>query len=208
MKKTVEKTNLIDLMNELKGTKFVGVRGYESGATGKVAHYVVNVNVDINKAKAKDLELLKTVTKEQLLELSKKSDIALDVFELALSELIASSTQNTNKDKSKRTNSSKGQTDAYVNLTNNGIIKFNKNHNTVHFFAMKNSEVPVKEGTYKPTKSHAKTIAKRMITKKMDLRMSHFRNFKIEGIDTIKAMGGTYDIDTNVYTYPSDFKGF
>lgn len=182
-------TNIIRLFNRianLKGAKFISLVEYESEKTGEIATHVINTNISVMNAKRKDFETLKS---KSLLKIEAS---ALDVYNLALSEMQASAEKNLNPDLSKRTNQSAAQTDAYVQLT--PAIKVHKDTGNIHIFGMAISKKVLKAGEYKTVKSADKTIAKRDITKQLNLRAGKFRTFIVSNVNDIKISGETIEI--------------
>lgn len=185
-------TNIIRLFNRianLKGAKFISLVEYESEKTGEIATHVINTNISVMNAKKKDFETLKGVISKNLIRVK---GIALDVYNLALSEMQASAEKNLNPDLSKRTNQSAAQTDAYVQLT--PAIKVHKDTGNIHIFGMAISKKVLKAGEYKTVNSADKTIAKRDITKQLNLRAGKFRTFIVSNVNDIKISGETIEI--------------
>lgn len=101
----------------LKSASFIGIKGYVNNF-GEVADITLNTNVSTEQAKEKDLESLKALTEIDLRIISVSCNQDLDLVRIALNELIASSEKNLSENFEDRTNFSKGQIDAYVNLGN------------------------------------------------------------------------------------------
>lgn len=123
---------------------------------GETSSYVVNVNVDYNKLKDRDVKLLKSLKFE-------------GVKEVARLELLDSFKKNS-KDLT-RTNQSKGQIETYQHLSNN--VKQHKSTGEVYVSGYVIEKVVHKVGVYKSVNSSSKTIAKNEIKKL--LRSSNYR---------------------------------
>jgi hypothetical protein len=181
-----------DKFETLKGVSFVNLANYESSTSGEIANHIININLSVMNAKKKDFETLKSVDEKKLFDISEKSGIALDICKIALSEMITSAEKNLNEDPEQRTNQSKGQTDAYIHLT--PAIKMHKETMDVHVFGQHIQKTVIKKGEYKTVKSQPKTLAKKAITKEMNLSAPKFRNFKVGNIDKISISGETLEL--------------
>ena len=186
-------TNLLDQFAKVKGAKIIAVNGYVSTSKRiepETANYVLNVNVNIENAKKKDLETLKNFPASQLLEIAEKCGATNEIALQALEELIISKEQNLSKELNERTNQSIAQTEAYTQLGKG--LKFHNETGVLYVSGFQISKKVLIEGVYKPTNSGAKTKVKRAIEK--TLRMSKFRIFKIVSANQIAVSGGTVQI--------------
>lgn len=55
-------TRILDLFDNLNGTKFVGIRGYESKTSGEICDFVVNANFNYGNAIKTTKEILNSLT--------------------------------------------------------------------------------------------------------------------------------------------------
>jgi len=185
---------LFQKLQSLKGGQFVGIQGYTAKTSGEVANHTVNLAISVQNAKLKDLETLQSPDTERVArEISETEKIALDVCMTALDEMRQSAVKNVGSF-DKRTNQSKGQTDAYITHPDYPSMKIHKDSMEVHIFGMANQKKVIKTGTYKKVNSSAKTIAKKLLTKKLGLRAGKFRTFVVGHIDKIKIQGTTINV--------------
>jgi hypothetical protein len=196
--KNKQMKNLIVLILKianLVGAKFIAINGYESKETGEVANYVILTNIKVNNAKQKDLETLQNCNSETLKVIKRNSakDIALEIYNLAHSEMLESSVKNLNSDFSQRSAQSQAQTVAYEHITD--AIKVCKSTDEVHIFGMIDQKKVIVEGTYKTVNSSDKTIAKKQITKQLNLRAGKFRTFVLTGANEVTMNGETLTIN-------------
>jgi len=178
----------------LKGAKFVSLKGYVSTESGEIADYVINTNIDVMEAKKKDLETLQNCNTETLKVIRRNTakDIALEIYSLAYAEMLESANKNVSENKEDRTVNSQAQTDAYEHLTSG--IKVCKSTDEVHIFGMIDQKNLVKAGTYKEVKSSDKTLAKKAITKQLNLRAGKFRTFKVLNVAEAKVSGEVFEV--------------
>lgn len=190
----MKNTNLIDKFNGLNGAKFIGINNYTAKTSGEVANHTINTNISVQSAKEKDLEALKSVTTNDLQMLVKQSDIALDVYEVALSEMIASAEKNLSCDFEDRSKHSQAASNAFVSLTKNGSVKLHKETLAIHIFGMHVSKEVIIKGEYKKVNSKPKTIAKKNITNHLNLRAGKFRTYILDNADMLKISGSTIEL--------------
>jgi hypothetical protein len=178
----------------LKGAKFISLKGYVSTESGEIADYVINTNISVMEAKKKDLETLQNCNTETLKVIKRNTakDIALEIYSLAYAEMLESASKNVSVNPEDRTTASQAQTDAYEHLTNG--IKVCKSTDEVHIFGMIDQKNLVKAGTYKEVKSSDKTLAKKAITKQLNLRAGKFRTFKVLNVAEAKVSGEYFEV--------------
>jgi hypothetical protein len=185
---------LLKLAN-LVGAKFIAINGYESKESGEIANYVILTNIKVNNAKQKDFQTLQNCNTETLKVIKRNSakNIAIEIFNLAHSEMLESSAKNLNADFSQRSAQSQAQTISYEHITD--AIKVCKSTDEVHIFGMIDQKKVVKEGTYKTVNSSDKTIAKKFITKQLNLRAGKFRSFVLTAANEVTMQGETLTIN-------------
>jgi len=190
MKNLLALIRLLVAFSEMKGAKFVAVKNYHADS-GEIADHVVNMNISVMNAKQGDNKTLHAVDDTKLSEIAKGREIALEVFNMALSEMVKSSDQNLNPDLTKRNARSQATTDAYIHLSPS--IKILRNDTAdgkgfrgdIHLFGMTISKVVIEQGEFKQVNSADKTIAKRIITKQLDLRAGKFRTYKFRRMGNV-----------------------
>ena len=184
--------SLFDSFENLKGATLISVNNYLAKKSGEVANHVINVNISVLNAKTKDLATLKQCKVAVLKQISAKSFIDLPIVKLAFSEMLASSEKNLAPKKEDRTKQSTAQTDAYFNLT--PAIRLNKETREIHIFGQAIQKTVITAGEYKKVNSSNKTIAKKLITKELNLRAGKYRNFILGHIDNLKINGESINV--------------
>ena len=179
-----------DKFQTLKGVSFVGLNNYVAKTTGEVANHVINVNLSVENAKKTDLERLLNCKVDDLSDvLNTASGFTLTDARTALSEMIESAKRNLSENQEDRTAQSKGQNNAFIHLT--PAIKLHKETMTVHIFGQSISKTVLIPGQYKTVNSSSKTLAKKAITKFLDLRSDKFRDFIVGNFDEVRIAGET-----------------
>ena|ERR1035437_7967979 len=180
-----------DGIENLNGAKFINLNGYINEA-GEVANHNILVNINVMNAKKTDNETLHNTNVEVISKKSAKT-FALDIFNLALSEMIISSDKNISENKEDRTAQSQAQTDAYIQIGKG--LKLHKETGLIHIFGFKNKKKILTPGVYKPVNSSDKTLAKKEITKVLNLRSGKFHTFKIAQIESVNMENNTLNIN-------------
>lgn len=192
MKNLVSVLMFLTELAKSKGAEFIAINEYPN-EQGQIANYVVNINISVMNAKEKDLNTLKNVTDNDLQNVSTFSGIALDICQIALKEMQDSAEKNVNPDLSKRTVNSQAQTGAYTQLT--PAIKVLESTGEIHIFGQEISKKVLVKGEYKEVKSSDKTLAKKAITKHLDLRAGKYRTYKLSKITDAVMKGNTFVIN-------------
>lgn len=183
---------LMTIINSLGfGSKFISFL-YSSNATeqSELSQYVCNANVSYERALKKDIETLKTfdlskidLSKIPFYRLNLKgnteaqfSQLVNEALSIALSELIESKEKSANKTPEQITKEQAEK--GILNLTSNGILKFNLNTMNFLIHAQKvNKTVKVQSEVHKLVASSPKTIAKELISKQSKLKTLNYRTF-------------------------------
>jgi len=199
MKNLLALIRLLVAFSNLKGAKFVNIKRYNA-ESGEIADHLVNMNISVMNAKEKDNATLHSVTDSKLSEISKGREIGLEVFNMALSELKASSDQNIKPNLEDRTERSQATTNSYIHIT--PAIKILRSDTTdkqgnpngkgfrgdIHLFGMTINKTNVDDSNVEPRKpvnSADKTIAKNIIKKNLDLRERKFRTYKFRRMENV-----------------------
>jgi tRNA G10 N-methylase Trm11 len=177
-----------DKFNNLKGAKFIGINGY-TNKYGEVANISLNTNVSIQNAKEKDLKTLQSLSPEELESIATENTLPIDVMKVAQSEMVASAEKNLSAKMDERTNQSKGQADAYLNLCPS--VKLHKDSMNVFVSGFFNDKKVIVEGEYPEKNKRVKTKCKDAITKYCDLRMAKYRQYNVGSMDQINITGST-----------------
>jgi hypothetical protein len=182
---------LIDSLQSLKSSSFISINNYLS-KTGEIANHTININISVKNAKQTDLNRLKQCNETDLKQIAFNSNLSTEICKIALSELIIAAEKNLNTDIDERTNQSKAQTDAYINIT--PAIKLHKDTLALHIFGQTINKKVLATGTYKEVNCNNKTKAKQAIKKHLDLRSDKFRNYIIENANNFKINGEVIEI--------------
>ena len=178
-----------DKFQSLQGASLIGINGYLSSTSGEVANYRINANISVKNVKEQDLKKLENCDANDIQAISEKTKIDIATINQALAEMIKSAKANLSENIEDRTNQSQGQTDAYINLT--PAIRLHKDTLEIHIFGQVVSKITIVEGEHKQVNSSNKTLAKKAITKYLDLRAGKLRTFKVGNLDSIKINGDT-----------------
>lgn len=180
--------NLFGIFSSLVGSKFVGLNNYLSKGTGDLSNYRLCCNISEENMKRADLNKLKKVTDEDLVRLSNAKGIALEVFKIAITKLIASAEQNLSKELENRTTASQAQTDAYIPITKG--IKINKASLNVHISGIEVSKTIIEKGEPKKATKHGDlVIAQNAIKDDKKLASLKYRTFVLSNADALKVSG-------------------
>jgi len=179
----------------LNGAKFVALNNYESKKTKEVAIHTILTNVSVMNAKETDYETLKKADIQLIAaELLTSKGIDIEVTKQAYVEMLASAEKNLSTNIEDRTTASQAQNDAYISLGNG--MKLHKDSGAIHIFGMAiQKKVLVAGEPQKPVKSAPKTIAKKFITKSLNLRAGKFRTFIVENVEAVNMSGETITIN-------------
>lgn len=161
---------------ELNGAKFVGIKRYVAKTSGEIANHVINANFNYGNAVEKDLTKLYALTENDIKAISENTNVDQTIVLDAINALIISFEKNQNDET--KSNQSKAQSDAYINITNS--IKLNIESRQLHIYALAVSKQIIKKGEYKTVNSRPLTIAKNAVKKYCDFTTSKYRNFIID----------------------------
>lgn len=190
LKETLRGIETIVTAKTIKGTTFVGVRGY-TNAKGEVSNQTLLVGYNHINLLKKDLEILKALDIKTII-----AKYGEEVATKAYSELLVSLAKRLATDEEKE--ELEKQNDATINRSNGQINAFTtiakgiKQHNETKALFVTglavNKTVLVK-GEYKVVKSGAKKLAKDDITRLAGLKQSKIRRFVFKDINEIRLMG-------------------
>jgi len=180
----------------IKGTTFVGVRGYLN-RYNELSNQTFLAGVSYANLLNNDLiKLTSNEVKKQVVSLYATNDKAL--VKKAYNELVTSLKKRTSSEKEKeelRANNDKtiklsdAQINAYTQLAKG--VKINDESNEVFVFGLMVRKTKLAEGVYPVKKSQKKTIVKNAINKMADQRQAKYRMFKVGKADEINLQGVT-----------------
>jgi hypothetical protein len=178
-----------DKFGNLNGAKFVGIRNY-TNKNGETANLSILVNFSTENAKRKDLSTLKSLTVEDLMDITIANELPLETVEIALAELIKSAEKNLTEDD--KTVQSIAQADAYIHLTSG--VKMHKETMNVFVIGLVNSKTILVHGEYPATNKRIKTKCKDAIKKHCSLTMSKYRQYNVGNMNEIAISGTSIDM--------------
>ena len=180
----------------IKGTTFVGVRGYLN-RYNELSNQTFLAGVSYANLLNNDLiKLTSNEVKKKVVSLYATNDKAL--VKKAYNELVTSLKKRTSSEKEKeqlRANNDKtiklsdAQINAYTQLAKG--VKINDESNEVYVFGLMVRKTKLAEGVYPVKKSQKKTIVKNAINKISDQRQAKYRMFKVGKADEINLQGVT-----------------
>ena len=170
------------LQNSPTGVSFFGVREYTNKA-GEVSNYTINIGIDYEASKAKDIE---TLLNMDVTAQGFKSESTL--LEQAKTELIEAFRKPNEA-------MSAGQTEAYEHIVPN--VKRHLTNNLLYIFGSRVNKKVLVKGTYKATNKRPLTIAKDELRAK--LRTGKMRMFILAPYDLKFEIMSAGDIDVKVY---------
>lgn len=186
---------LVSVKN-IKGTSFVGVKGYEN-KQGEVSNQTLVVGITYENALLNDLKKLKTIaTKRAVVKMY--NDYNKEIVKKGYTELVASLEKRTSSEDFKQKlreqndstiNRSDSQKEAYTNIAKGLKVKDNQ----LYIYGIVARKTILKSIEYKKRKSADKTIIKGKITKQSNLSASKFKSFVLNEADTLNIKGSSID---------------
>lgn len=167
---------IVSLFANLNGTSFVGIRAYKSSTSGEVANHVVIANASYGNAVDEDLKKLDNATDADVKAINEKWGFSFELIRTAIQKLSDNFRKNMNPET--QSAQSKGQQDAYINITPS--IKLHIESGKIHIFAQHHSKDVLVEGEYKEVNSRELTLCQNAVKKYFDFRTAKFRNFIVD----------------------------
>jgi hypothetical protein len=167
---------LIDVLNTMR-IGLIAINRYEN-LDGEKSKRRINIGFSWDKLKKDDLATLQGGVEYIPSAKYTKAD-----WDMAIAELIKSIVEPSEA-------RSKGQSDAYLTMTENGAVRYNYNTQKLYIMGLEldGSKRVLEEGEKKVVKSAPKTIAKNVI-KREYLKQGLIRNFIVAEIGEVKARG-------------------
>jgi hypothetical protein len=190
MNTQINALKLFVAVKTIKGTSFVGVKGYEN-TQGEISNQTFVVGINYLEMLKKDLETLKQFDTNTL-----KDKMDIEVLNQAKNELVESLEKRllSEGEKAKLLSEgdttmirSKAQEDAYISLGKGLRLQ----GEDIYLFGLMVRKEVIKQGEYKEVKSRPLTIAKNMIKKNAELREVKFKNFKLGKAEELNLRGIT-----------------
>jgi hypothetical protein len=183
--------DLLLLTSQLKGASFGNILGYTNDK-GEVSNHHVNFGMNYGKAKADDFE---TVMNANIFDLVSKTGFSIDLVSTVIEKMKKS--LDPNVPKAKRSQSSKGQSDAYTVI--NSCFKIHNKcddpeiSEALYIYAYGVSKEVIVEGSYGEDTRGEEVKCKTAVQKALKLKTAKYKNFKIkkEKFFEMKMMGDT-----------------
>lgn len=180
--------DIFDGMEKLGKGQFVSIPNY-ANSFGEVSNYVINGNITYQNVKENDNKKLHECSEEILQAVATEKGIEIGIVRTALTELVSSSDKNLSENMEDRTAQSQAQADIYINFGKG--LKMNKETEKFHIDGLIVTKKVIVEGTYPIVNSRPKTIAKKAITKKLELQADKYRSFIVDKAEYINMSGMT-----------------
>jgi hypothetical protein len=177
----------------LSSASFVGIRNYVSSTSGEIANHVILANFSYGNAVKNDLKKLQNTTQSDIQEIVEKFGFSVELINTAIAKLIDSFVKNQNPET--RSNQSKGQTDAYVNISD--CIRLHIESQKIYIYGLGISKEIIQKGEYKSVNSRELTLCQNAVKKHFNLSTAKFKQYIIEPdqIGSVKVNGTEYAVN-------------
>jgi hypothetical protein len=186
--------NTIVKVKNIKGTSFVGVRGYEN-SKGEVSNQTFLVGINYANLLKNDLEKLTTIaTMRKVVKMYQDNEKT--IVKKGYNELVSSLEKRTATEQEKAKlleqgdktiKASQAQQDAYTNIAKGLKAK----DGLLYIYGLMVAKTVLVKGDYPQTKSQVKTIIKNSIKKQAELREVKYKQFKLGSQEELKLQGVT-----------------
>lgn len=192
MKDSIKALVLTAVAKTVKGTTFVGIRGYKN-SQGEVSNQTVLVGINYENVLIHDFKVLKEKQNEviETLEKSYKKEVVLKAYENIYNSLEKRLSDEQTKEVLRLQGdatiiASEAQKDAYIHLAK-GVKKLVET-NEIHVFGLVVKKTILEPIEYKTVNSRELTIVQNKIKKFCNFKQDKYKTFKFsEG--TIKLQG-------------------
>jgi len=188
--------NTIIAVKTIKGTSFVGLRGYEN-KFNEVTNQTFLVGINYANLLKKDLEKLTSIAiMRNVVKMYQDNEKV--IVKKGYNELVSSLEKRTSSEQEKAKllaqgdktiKASQAQQDAYITIAKG--LRLNKETRDLYLFGLCVKKTVLEQGTYPTKKSQKKTIIKNQIKKFAELRDTKIKNFKLGKADELKLQGIT-----------------
>jgi hypothetical protein len=172
---------LLDALQKAKGAKFASFV-YRSKETQELSKYVVLLGFNTRTLYENDRDKL-VASLDNFAGLDKEAATAiLTSINESLTKGIGNNSAYTHGPE---------QADTYLHVDGLPNVTFNKNDGVLHIKALVVSKEVIEPGEYKEVKSRPLTLAKKSVSKALDLRREKVRQFALTNINEAKVNGDT-----------------
>lgn len=190
LQETLRAIKALVVAKTIKGTSFIGVRGY-TNKQGEVSNQTLLVGYNYLNMLNKDKEKLVNFDLAPIIE-----KYGQKVAQTALQELLVSLAKRTateeekeqlRKENDKTIGASDAQINAYTNLAKG--IRLHNDSGQVHVTGVMVNKQVLSKGEYKSVNSRPKTLAKKEINKLANVQHSYVKTFVFNSIEDVKLQG-------------------
>ena len=194
MKTLLENIALVLTAKQIKGTSFIGLRGY-TNKQGEVSNQTIVAGITYENCLLHDFQALQENQNEVFEILTK--DYSEEVIAKAFVNLYTSLEKRLSSDEVKQALReqndktimlSDAQKDAYTHITKG--VKVNKETNQIHVFGLVVKKTIIKPIEYKQTNSRELTIVQNKIKKLCEFKQDKYRSFIFDKAE-VKLQGVT-----------------
>ena len=175
---------------------FVSIKGY-TNANNETSNVLLNVGANLDNAKAKDLEYLKSLKVETLpldsyfCEAMNKATKQVCAIEIISKWLEKARLDWIRAIETPEKTRSEAQINAYTHVADG--MKMHNETNQIYVWGMQVQKTVITKGEYKEVNHRPLTVAKDLI--KSHLKHTQIRTYILKSIETLKVNGETIDID-------------
>lgn len=194
MNNEIKKAVVTAVAKTIKGTAFIGVRGY-TNKEGEISNYLVIGGISYEKALEHDFNALKTKQIEVIAELEKTyskeviTKAFTNVYESLEKRLSSEEVKEALRAQGDKTiRQSDAQSEAYITLAKG--VRLHKETQQIHIFGMVAKKTVLKAIEYKATNSRELTIVQNKIKKLCEFKQDKIRTFIFDKAE-IKLQGVT-----------------
>lgn len=192
LQKTLRGIKALVTAKTIKGTTFVGVRGYEN-SKGEISNQTLLVGFNYANMLKKDLETLKQVEIKTIIK-KYGEEVATAAYSELLTSLAKLTATEAEQDELRKKgdstmNRSDGQVDAFITLATG--IKQHIETGKIYVTGIGVRKTVLAEGTYPTVNSRPKTLAKKEIKKLANLSNDKIRRFTFNDVSVLKLQGVT-----------------
>jgi len=189
MSEVLTRAELVGKVSALNGAKFASFV-YTAKRNGEVARHTIILGASYDVMMPKDL----TIAQEKFAAMTVANSTVDEIQ--AVKEIVISLQERIAAHEKGEVSANYTNRDTYVAVQGCAGLKIHKETGELFVHGMAQTKVVLQEGTpEKPVKSSAKTIAKNSFKHEF-LRESHFRQFSLLNIITVKMNGETLEIET------------
>lgn len=172
----------------LNGSSYVGIRNYRN-SHNELANHVVIADFSYGEAVKRDLKKLQKATEADVENIAFSNNFSTDLVKQAIQKLTDSFIKNQNPETA--SNQSKGQKDAYTQITNS--IKVHNETGKIYIYALHVSKEVLEEGAYEPKNSKDLTLAQNAVKKYFNFSTAKYRSFVVdeEQLGAVSITGDT-----------------